>query len=263
MTKESGFRRGLVDTVVRIAAQLPARQAHAWAAILRRHPGPDQALEAELIAAAPGGGSASLASTLAAQWRREPKVPGTALALALLTASETSERAERLRAQVVVTGPSTPEQPTRLTSAAVFQLVASARRELLVVSFAAYRSAGLVGALAAATDRGVRIDLVLEDSTGAADAFSALQGRVRFWHWPSAERGANGRAALHAKVIAADCSSALVGSANLTGRALNENIEVGVFLRDPRTVRRIVGHFRALMGEDGPLKLLKTDLGQS
>lgn len=94
---------------------------------------------------------------------------------------------------------------------------------------------------------------------GAAAAFDTLRGRARFWHWPQHQRPVMGRsrAALHAKLIAADRQVALLGSANLTDRALAFNIEIGVVLREPDAVRRIVGHFRGLMdAENGPLRRL-------
>ena len=55
------------------------------------------------------------------------------------------------------------------------------------------------------------------------------------------------RAALHAKLIAADQRGSAVGSANLTDKALACNLEFGVILRDPEVVRRMVRHFRSLM----------------
>lgn len=39
----------------------------------------------------------------------------------------------------------------------------------------------------------------------------------------------------------------LVGSANLTSRALADNLEVGVVIHDPDQVSHLVSHFRALM----------------
>ncbi|WP_396449454.1 phospholipase D-like domain-containing protein [Actinomadura sp.] len=72
---------------------------------------------------------------------------------------------------------------------------------------------------------------------------------MRFWHWPREQRPVLGRsrATLHAKLLAADEKSALLGSANLTDRALAENLEIGVVLREPSAVRSLVPHFRALM----------------
>ena len=44
---------------------------------------------------------------------------------------------------------------------------------------------------------------------------------------------ASSRAALHAKLVAADERVALLGSANLTDKALACNLELGVIIRDP------------------------------
>jgi len=56
---------------------------------------------------------------------------------------------------------------------------------------------------------------------------------VRLWHWPTDRRPVleHGHAALHAKAAVADDYLAFVTSANLTGHALSENIELGVLLR--------------------------------
>ncbi|HET9899321.1 MAG TPA: phospholipase D-like domain-containing protein [Streptosporangiaceae bacterium] len=55
------------------------------------------------------------------------------------------------------------------------------------------------------------------------------------------------RATLHAKLVAADERIALLGSANLTGKALAHNLEVGVIIWDSDVVCRMVRHFSALM----------------
>ncbi len=60
---------------------------------------------------------------------------------------------------------------------------------------------------------------------------------------------------MHAKLVAADERLALLGSANLTDKALAYNLELGVIIRDPLVVRRLVRHFRSLMKPDsGPLE---------
>lgn len=96
----------------------------------------------------------------------------------------------------------------------------------------------------------------MEERTGALNAFmTAFEGmseQVRLWCWPEESRGAKGEASMHTKLVAADTSKALVGSANLTGHALRHNIEVGVLVRDSVQVRRLVGHFRSMMGTHGP-----------
>ncbi|PIB09022.1 hypothetical protein B1C81_12265 [Streptomyces sp. HG99] len=87
----------------------------------------------------------------------------------------------------------------------------------------------------------MRVDLLLEESTQASTAFDALPPNVAVWH-RMASAGV-----LHAKLIAADRHTAFLGSANLTDRALTDNIELGVVLRDPAVVGPLVDHFRWLI----------------
>ena len=76
-------------------------------------------------------------------------------------------------------------------------------------------------------------------------AFDAIRREATFWTWPAARRPVAGtsRAVMHAKLVAADASVALLSSANLTDKALGDNLEVGLLVRDPDVVRRIVGTF--------------------
>jgi phosphatidylserine/phosphatidylglycerophosphate/cardiolipin synthase-like enzyme len=55
---------------------------------------------------------------------------------------------------------------------------------------------------------------------------------------------------MHAKALVVDGRRALVGSANLTQRALTANLEVGVLGRDPVVAQAIEAHVRGLMAED-------------
>jgi len=59
--------------------------------------------------------------------------------------------------------------------------------------------------------------------------------------WPADQR--DGLGVLHAKLLVVDGCRALVGSANLTHRALTANIEAGILIRDHDLER----HVRALM----------------
>jgi phosphatidylserine/phosphatidylglycerophosphate/cardiolipin synthase-like enzyme len=64
---------------------------------------------------------------------------------------------------------------------------------------------------------------------------------------------------LHAKLIAADRHTALIDSANLTDRALDDNIELGVVLRAPSAVDPVVDHFRRLIAPDnGRMRRVRT-----
>jgi phosphatidylserine/phosphatidylglycerophosphate/cardiolipin synthase-like enzyme len=205
---------------------------------------------------------------LADAWRAaDPPVPGSAIALALETAAQMHARYSARRTEVVISGPATDSVSLRLTSSVITELIRDSQESLLIVSFAAFGVAELVTEQERAIRRGVHIDLVLESTTAhggtlqgtveASAAFQTIRDQASFWVWPADRRPVVGtsRAALHAKLLAADERIALVGSANLTDKALASNLELGVIIRDPPVIRRVIQHFRALMTPGtGPLE---------
>ncbi|QMU71842.1 hypothetical protein GXP74_29990 [Streptacidiphilus sp. P02-A3a] len=158
--------------------------------------------------------------------------------------------------------------PIRLTASVAIEVIRAATRTLLVTSYTAFGVQEIVSEIEAAANRGVSVDLVLETARasggrlhGASDGRSAFQDLrfhpdVHLWQWASSERrGSGGRhGSMHAKVIAADRTTALLGSANLTDNAYNDNLEIGAVVRDPAAVAGLVDHFAALMhAADAPL----------
>jgi cardiolipin synthase C len=249
--------RTFADELAELARRLSAARLRAWATVLDGAAGPDALTEAALIDAAIGQGVAGAAKQLISAWQHHaPHLPGAAIGLALGTVAVASEEAERRRPRLVVSGPTSPAVPVRLTSSVVVDVVRAAATRILLVSFAAHGVSEVVGELAAAAARGVRIDLILEDTIGrggtlrggpGSGAFDTLASSATFWHWPLANRPPAGRAALHAKVVVADNSLALLSSANFTDRGLSDNIEVGLLVREPDIVAVLEDHFRALM----------------
>jgi putative cardiolipin synthase len=254
----------LASVIADLAGRLPSGHVIAWARVLRSVPSgravSTPALEARLIEARPGFAMAGAAARLIAAWQAaEPPVSGAAVALALESAAYVAARAEAQRGDVVISGPASDSAAVRLTSSVISELIHDCRESLLVVSFAAFGVAEVVYELGQAARRGVRIDLALESTAdqggtlhgpvGAAAAFAEIRQDATFWVWPASRRPTVGasRAALHAKLVAADERIALIGSANLTDKALAVNLELGVIIRDPSVVGRIVRHFRALM----------------
>ena len=55
---------------------------------------------------------------------------------------------------------------------------------------------------------------------------------------------------MHVKAAVADDHTALVGSANLTGQALNENMELGLLVEGGEIPRRLDAHFRSLIASE-------------
>ena len=69
--------------------------------------------------------------------------------------------------------------------------------------------------------------------------------RPRVYYDPRPIAGETGK--LHAKVVVADEERAFITSANLTPAAWDDNIELGVFVRDPAVTGDVVTHFEKLI----------------
>lgn len=158
--------------------------------------------------------------------------------------------------------------PARRIDQALYDLIANAQSNILLVTFAAAKIHRLTDALMKAAQRGVHIRLILEfeqSSEGqlsydALKAFpAALVTIAEVYHWPVENRDRNqaGRPGkLHAKVAIVD-DTALVSSANLTDDGFNRNLEVGVMVRNSEFLISAKSYFNALIA-DGMLSLLKS-----
>ncbi|MEV1020148.1 DISARM system phospholipase D-like protein DrmC [Streptomyces sp. NPDC050264] len=219
--------------------RLPREQAIAWEGVLEQAIGPEDPELSRFAFAQPAAGLAEQLGTAIRAWAAEcPDLPGAALSLAMKAIGET---AHPPLAQPVVSGPVSPSVPARLTSGIALEVIRSASSSLLISSFAARDAEAIIAEITDAARRGVQVDLLLEETTSAARAFVALPSDVRVWHRLS------GSGVLHAKLIAADRDTAVLGSANLTDRASTDNIELGIILRDPAVVGPLVDHFRWLI----------------
>ncbi|MEU6771719.1 DISARM system phospholipase D-like protein DrmC [Streptomyces sp. NPDC046759] len=234
--------RRLPRLLAALCDRLPEDRIAVVEQVLRAATGPGDASLARFIAAQSAAGLAQQLSEILRVWRSElPDTTGVGLALALATARSIPRPRP---AQVTVSGPVSASISARLTSGVAVEVVRSARTSLLIASFAAHGARSVVAEIGRAVGRGVRVDLLLEESTQAAAAFAALPDAVHVYH----RVGSSG--VLHAKLIAADRHTALLGSANLTDRALSDNIELGVVLRDPHLVEPLVDHFRWLLAPE-------------
>jgi len=201
-----------------------------------------------VVAGATPGAHHAVAQLLVV-WRSAPDLSGAGVALALETGLAFRHEAAARRSRPVWTGPNaTGEQ--RLTASTLHGLLAAATKRVLLVSFAAYTLEQVADDLAAAVDRGCVVDVVFETSKdsstyhGPATPFGAVPG-IRRWRWPGDARPVG--AALHAKLLVIDGRRALIGSANLTKRALSDNLEAGLLVRDPDVASSLEGHVRGLM----------------
>ena len=182
-----------------------------------------------------------------------------AVGLALAAARERERAARAQQVSVVWTGPEAAGLPVRRTEQALLELIAAARKRLIVVSFAVYKVPEVAAALVACAGRGCEVAVVVESEveSGGKVTFEMSQAlgsevakHATLYTWPSElrpETGNGKRASLHAKCAVADEKRLLVSSANLTEYAFTKNIELGLLVEGGDTPRRVQQYFDALI----------------
>jgi cardiolipin synthase A/B len=166
-----------------------------------------------------------------------------------LLAGHLRELADQPHIVPVWTGPESDPGSGRLTLAVVADLIGQAQREILLATYATVPGEDIRQALHAAASRGVEITLLLEraeDNPGFRGLGNPFPGlTARRLTWPREARPAE--ASMHAKILVVDRRIALVGSANLTGHALERNLECGLLIRGGPVPSQLVAH---LLGAD-------------
>ncbi len=180
---------------------------------------------------------------------------GDEVAGMLLGASEARRRVEdELNVELVWTGPTTRFVATRRTEQVLLDLIRSAEKDLFLVSFVTYDVPSVVKAMNDASGRGVRIRVLLEASTGHGGSLSVDPAATMRNSVPSAEIFTwiekpepfiDGK--VHAKVAVVDGARAFITSANLTGHALEKNMEAGVAIHGGPVPRTLRNHLEALV----------------
>jgi cardiolipin synthase len=251
----------MAAAVRRAATELPTGQLHKLAEAFGNHEGPTAVARHGIVNTVPTAMFRHYAAALCEAWAEAtPPLSGGGVALAVRAAAgAVGDVRGEAQLSVVWTGPASYEVPVRATSAVLAEVIEGAATTLLIVSFAAYKVAVVVEAIRAAADRGVDVRLVLESvleskgrlSHDAKQAFDALGDAVSFYVWPAKQRVSKGggHAAMHVKCGVADRHTAFVTSANLTGAAMTDNMELGLVVRGGDVPRRIADHFGTLMSD--------------
>lgn len=178
----------------------------------------------------------------------------------LLVGDAIASEARKHRSELLWTGPDVPELPSlRRIDQALYDGIARARERILLVTFAAVRIEHLNEQLEEAIERNVPLRLLLESaeasqgqlSFDAARAFSStIKDHADIYCWAADQRLRNQRghpAKLHAKFAVID-DQAYVSSANLTGDALERNIELGVAMFDKKRADELWELVEVLIG---------------
>jgi len=233
-----------------VLARLSDAQVEALAAECALHQRPSGNLTQVAAGASPGALDALAALTKA--WASQPTLTGDGVALALRVGLRARRDADQRRSRPVWTGPGAAGDQ-RLTAAVLHELVAHARERILLVCFAAYTLPELAADLEDAIQRGCQVDLVFETEEDSAGGYTTSHGKpfgtitgARRWRWPATHRTPG--AVLHAKLLIVDGRRALVGSANLTHRALTANLEAGILIEDHNLAAELEAHIQSLIG---------------
>jgi len=181
-------------------------------------------------------------------------ISGETLAAMLLAAAHAFRHAEsRQRVELVWTGPTTELVPARRTEQALIQVIDAAQQRLFITSYVAYNIESIAKALVSAAERGVKIELLMELSSAQGGKVSIdPNGNLKkivpdalFYVWK--DKGAafvNG--SVHAKVAVADGAYCFITSANLTGYAMDQNMEAGVLISGAPLPGQLHRHLEAL-----------------
>lgn len=177
------------------------------------------------------------------------------LASMMLAASHAFESVSKHQTtELVWTGPTTPFVSARRTEQALLQVISAAKQTLFVTSFVAYDVSTIVKALNDASTRGVSISMLLESSQDHGGSISfdvigkmrALVPSAKLYAWRERTAPfADGR--VHAKVAVADGDVCFITSANLTGHAMEQNMEAGTLITGGQVPRSLDEHLRALI----------------
>lgn len=177
------------------------------------------------------------------------------LASMLIAASHVFTKASAEQTtELVWTGPTTPFISARRTEQALLQVINAAKATLFITSFVAYKVPGIVKALNEASNRGVLISMLFESSQDhggsiTIDAIGKMKTLVpaaRIYAWQNkVEPFLDGR--VHAKVAVADETICFITSANLTGFAMEKNMEAGILVSGGQIPALLENHLNALV----------------
>lgn len=198
--------------------------------------------------------AAGVVDQLVEVWRAT-SVGADELASMLLAAGHVVTKvANQQSTELVWTGPTTPFVSARRTEQALLQVINAAQQTLFITSFVAYDVSTIVRAMNEAAARGVAISMLLELSQehGGSISFDAigkmraLVPAARLYAWrDKAAPFSDG--SVHAKVAVADGRMCFITSANLTGYAMEKNMEAGVLISGGHIPRLLDDHLRSLI----------------
>lgn len=242
----------LLDAVVAVVCLVSPEKVQAMANRIRQA---DPSRVADVLSGAVSTpAAAEVVDQLITAWKSTPVTAGELAAMLIAAKRVFTATAAQQSTELVWTGPTTPFVSARRTEQALLQVINGAEQTLFIISFVAYEVSSIVKALNAANARGVVISVLLElsqDHGGsinfdALGKMKALVPAAKLYAWrDKAGHFSDGR--VHAKVAVADGRICFVTSANLTGHAMEKNMEAGVLISGGEVPRLLQSHCQSLI----------------
>lgn len=197
----------------------------------------------------------NLLKRLEEAWQQTKKTTPGELASALRSASATSTLFEsRSSIELVWTGESTGIVPVRHTEQVLCEVIRSAQHRLFMMSFVAYEVKSIQTELEVASERGVRIDILMEQSQkqggrSTANSLEMMRQSVpkANLYYRAGKENTHSEGVVHGKCAVADGITAFITSANLTSAAMERNMEVGILIRGGNLPNELHRHLEALI----------------
>lgn len=210
-------------------------------------------------------GAGTAAAAVAAELRTLDTrgIGGAAIAYALTLAGEASASVHR--PDLVWSGETVPGVHARKPRQVFDELVGGAERSLWISSYTYWDGSQAFAKLAARMDAtpDLKVKLLLNIQRGKGDSSTAGElastfaatlwkhcpgdRRPEVFYDPRALKDGTEKAVLHAKAVVADDEAAFITSANLTEKAFDENIELGLLTRDRTVALTLARHFSVLI----------------
>lgn len=191
-------------------------------------------------------------------WKADHCQPTAEIVAAVIRAQRFLHQ-RQTRAEVCWSGPIDSLQGFRSTAAAFAELMNSAERSILILTYSTSEVDQLRGVLEDAVRRGIAVRLICE----TFDVFNqvTVEGRLASFGeavleaadvflWPHDRRRTSGGrvfGSMHVKCLLVDSESMLLTSANWSAAAMQDNMELGVVIRDQELVGSVVDHFDQLI----------------
>lgn len=196
------------------------------------------------------------------------------VALALRTAAAIGEQSESgQKLELVWTGPKS-KQATRQTEQVIQEVIQSSKETLWMVSYATYSIYSFRNDLHEALQRGVNVNLILEnkiekkggrlndmgknaiETLDKAKILNYKKLNCYIWAPYLRKKKENKKGeeyivdSLHAKCSLADHHKMFITSANLTSTAMKNNMELGILVTGGKEPKKLSQHFTSLTEED-------------